>query len=126
MNKKGQVLVAFVLLLPIVFMMFGLVIDSGYLYIEKRNVDNSVKDALEYGLKNIEEENIETKIKKQINLNISEIEKLDVNINDKMIEIELEKSKKSVFSLVFSKYKYDIFSHYKGYIKEDKIIIRKV
>lgn len=117
---------AFVLLLPIMFMLMGLIIDCGYLYIEKRNVDNNIKDALEYGLKHIEEENIENKLKKQLNLNIEEIEKLDISVNDKKIEIKLEKSKKSIFTLVFSKHKYDISSHYKGYIKEEKIVIRKV
>ena len=126
MNKRGQVLVAFVLLLPIMFMLIGLVIDCGYLYIEKRNIDNNVKDALEYGLKHIDSNNIEDKMKKQLSLNIKEIEKLDVSISDKIIEIELEKSKKSIFTLVFSKHKYQISSHYKGYIKEEKIVIRKV
>ena len=126
MNKRGQVLVGFVLLLPIMFMLIGLIIDCGHLYIEKRNVDNNIKDALEYGLKHIEEENIENKIKKQINLNIEEIEKLDISINDEIIEIELEKSKKSIFTIVFSKHKYDISSHYKGYIKEEEMVIRKV
>ena len=126
MNKRGQVLVAFVLLLPIVFMLIGLIIDCGYLYIEKRNIDNNIKEALEYGLKNIKEENIENKIQKLLNINIEEIEKLDITINDKIINIKLEKSKKSIFTLVFSKYNYEISSHYKGYIKEEKIIIRKV
>ena len=126
MNRKGQALVAFVLLLPIMFMLIGLIIDCGYLYIEKRNVDNNIKDALEYGLKHIEEDNIENKIKKQLNLNIEEIEILNISINNKIIEVELEKSKKSIFTLVFSKYKYEISSHYRGYIKEDEIIIRKV
>ena len=126
MNKRGQVLVAFVLLLPIMFMLIGLVIDCGYLYIEKRNVDNNIKDALEYGLKNIDNDNIEDKMTKQLNLNIKEIEKLNVFINDNIVEIELEKSKKSIFTLVFSKHRYSISSHYKGYIKEEKIVIRKV
>lgn len=126
MNKRGQVLVAFVLLLPILFMLIGLIIDCGYLYIEKRSVDNNIKDALEYGLKHIEEDNIEDKLKKQLNLNIEEIEKLNINIVDKIIEIKLEKNKKSIFTSVFSKHKYEISSHYKGYIKEDKIVIRKV
>ena len=126
MNKKGQVLVAFELLLPIMFMLIGLIIDCGYLYIEKRKVDNNIKDALEYGLKHIEEENIEDKVEKQLNLNIKDIKKLDISINDKIIEIKLEKSKKSIFTIVFSKHKYDISSHYKGYIKEEKIVIRKV
>ena len=125
MNKKGQVLVAVVLLIPIMFMFIGLIIDLGYLYIEKRNIDNNIKDALEYGLKNIEDANIENKLRKQLKLNIENIEKLNIKINDKIIEIELEKSRKGVFTLVFSKSEYKISSHYKGYINEEKIVIRK-
>lgn len=117
---------AFVLLLPILFMLMGLIIDCGYLYIEKRNVDNNIKDALKYGLEHIEDDNVENKIKKQLNLNIEEIDKLNITINDKIIEIQLEKSKNSIFTLIFSKYKYNITSHYKGYENSDEIIIRKV
>ena len=106
MNKRGQVLVAFVLILPIIFMLIGLIVDCGYLYIEKRNVDNNVKDVLKYGLKHIDEENIENKIKKQINLNIDQIDKLDVNINDEIIEIELKKSKKSIYLKIYTFYIY--------------------
>ena len=126
MNRRGQVLVAFILLLPIIFMLIALIIDCGYLYIEKRNVDNNIKDVIKYGLKNIEVDGIENKLKNQLYFNIEEIEKLNIKINNKIIEIELEKSKKSIFTLVFSKYKYKITSHYKGYINEEKIVIRKV
>lgn len=127
MNKKGQVLIAFVLLLPVIFMLAGLIIDCGYLYIEKRNVDNNIKDALEYGLKNIEEDTniLEQKLKNQLNLNIENIKKMNIKINNKIIEIELEKSKKGVFTLIFFKSEYKISSHYKGYINDDEIVIRK-
>ena len=53
MNSKGQVLVLFMLLLPLVFMMLALIIDTGLLYIEKRHVDLVVKDTTEYGIKTI-------------------------------------------------------------------------
>ena len=127
LNKKGQVLIAFVLLLPVMFMLAGLIIDCGYLYIEKRNIDNNIKDAIEYGLKNIEEDSpvLEQKIKNQLNINISDIKNINIKINSKAIEIELQKSKKGIFTLIYSKSEYKISGHYKGYIYDDEIVVRK-
>ncbi len=128
MNKKGQVLIAFILLLPIIFMFLGLLIDCGYLLLEKRNVDNNTKDALKYGLKIVDEDEkiVESKIKKQLNSNIEDVKKLDIKIENKIIEINVEKTKKSIFTVIFSRYEYLITSHYRGYINENKIVIRKV
>lgn len=127
-NNKGQVLVAFVLMLPIIIMFCGLIIDCGYLFIEKRKVDNNIKDAITYGLNNIEleEEVIRAKITKILNVNIDDISTLEINIENKSVDINLEKYKKGIFTNIFSKQEYKISSHYKGYINEDKIVIRKV
>ncbi len=48
MNNKGQVLVAFVLLTPIMIMFTALIIDTGILYIDKRKLDYTVRDAVTY------------------------------------------------------------------------------
>lgn len=127
-NNKGQVLVAFILLLPVLVMLLGLLVDCGYLYYEKRRVDNNLIDALKYGLNNIDEDAnvLKSKIRKQLNLNIEDIQKLDIKIEDNIIEIELKKVKKGIFTVIFSKYQYDISGHYKGYKDMEKIIIRKV
>ena len=129
MNKnKGQVLVAFILLLPVLFMFMGLLVDVGYLYIEKRIVDNNVKDALEFGLNSTEQDTsvIKNKIKNQLHLNVDEIKILDITMENQIIEVKLEKVKKSIFSVIFSKFEYKISSHYRGYINEEEIVIRKV
>jgi len=127
-NNQGQVLVTFVLLLPILIMFFGLTLDCGYLYIEKRNVDNNVKDALKYGLNNISEDThiIENQIKKQLNLNIDDIKNINVIISEQTIEIEIDKIQKSIFTMLFSNYNYKISSHYRGYINEKELVLRKV
>jgi len=128
MNKnKGQVLVAFILLLPVLFMFMGLIVDVGYLYIEKRHIDNNVKDVLEFGLTHIEQDTniIKNKIKKQLDLNIDDIKNLDIKVENQIIEVKLEKSKKSIFSVIFSKFEYKISSDYRGYINEEEIVIRK-
>ena len=128
MNKKGQVLVAFVLILPLILMFGSLIVDVGYLYIEKRDVDNNIKDAIKYGLKNINEDNnyLKYKIENQIKLNIDNIDILNVNIDNNMIEIKLTKKKESVFAYIFSNAKYEISTHYRGYNDKNNFILRKV
>lgn len=127
-KNRGQVLAVFILILPVLFILSGLIIDCGYLYIEKRNVDNNIKDVLEYGLKSNETDInvLKNKIKRQLNLNIDDIELIDIEIENKDIEINLEKTKTGIFTVIFSKFDYKVTSHYRGYINKDKIVIRKV
>ena len=53
LNNKGQTLVAFIILIPVLIMIFTLVVDLGLLSIEKRKIDNEIKSTITYGLKNI-------------------------------------------------------------------------
>ena len=78
-------------------------------------------------MKNIEEDSniLENKLNNQLNLNIEDVQKLNININNQIIEIQLEKTKKGIFTLIFSKSEYKISSHYKGYIINGDMIIRK-
>ena len=57
MNNKGQTLVVFVILLPLILLIFVGLIDIGNLYINKRNINNILDKAVEYKKegKNIEE-----------------------------------------------------------------------
>ena len=121
MNNKGQTLVVFVIILPIILMIFTLIIDLGFLYIEKRNIDNNVYDIVEYYLDNIDDINIETKVKELLNKNIKDID--DIIINDELeyIEVRVLKTRKSIYSIITNETKIDIV--YKGF-KEDKKIIK--
>ena len=46
MNNKGQTLVLFVLLLPLLTLVLGLVINYGTIIISKKNVDMTIKSIL--------------------------------------------------------------------------------
>lgn len=124
MNRKGQVLVAFIILLPLLFMVMAIIIDLGNLYVQKRNIENNVKDVLKYSLSNLEDIELETKIRNQLNLNIDDIDNLNIKIKDEIIEIKLEKTKKGIFNSIIKK-PYEISIHYKGYIKEEQIVVQK-
>ena len=48
MNKKGEVLVLFIIILPLVIFIFGMVIGKVYLYGEKKRQEDLAKSACNY------------------------------------------------------------------------------
>ncbi len=95
MNKKGQVLALFVILLPILILLVGLIIDTGLAYMEKRKIENLLYDTISYGLDHIEENDIKMKLKYLIteNLNIES----DITIENNIITIQIEAKIKTFF-----------------------------
>ena len=120
MNNKGQTLVIFVIVLPILLIMLTLIVDLGFLYIEKRNIDNNVYSSLKYYLENINDNDIKGKVRKLLNKNIKE---LDINIDEtnEYVEISVSKKHKSLYSIITHNTTIDI--SYKG-MKESKRIIK--
>lgn len=122
MNSKGQVLVVFIILLPLILLFVSLIIDVGVLYSEKRNVDNNVKSTIEYGLKHIEKDNTKKIMSDLLKENIDDIDSLYIDIQNSKITVTLVKKQRSIFNLKQSS---EIRSSYVGYIKEDKIKLIK-
>ena len=122
MNNKGQTLVLFVLILPIIIFIMLLVIDVSNMFITKQELNNINKIVLNYGLDIIEEENIDRKLEELINKNIS-VNEHTIRIDNGIIEIDL---KKNIQGIVTKKKIYEVKSTYKGYIEEDKKIISRV
>ena len=121
MNNKGQILVIFVIMLPIFLILLTFVIDLGLVSIEKRNISNNTYDCVEYYLNNKDDENIEDKIKSLLNKNINNIDNIKINNTDEYIEITVSKKHKSLYSVISNNY--DIKITYKG-IKESNEIIK--
>lgn len=120
MNNKGQTLVVFVIILPILLIMFTLIIDLGSMYIEKRNIENNVYDSVVYYLENIDEEDINNRINKLLNKNIKNIDELIINKEEDYVEIKVSKVRKSIYSIITNDT--EISVNYKGYKKDKKII----
>ena len=96
MNSKGQVLVIFVILLPIFLMIFTFAIDLGMLSIEKRKIDNNTYDALEYYL----ESNNKDKTIKLIENNIEDI-KVNIEDSENSVEISISKEYKGIYNIIY-------------------------
>ena len=103
LNNKGQSLVAFIIILPIILFVMAIVIDIGLMGVQKRKVNNVIKSTIEYGLKH---NSSEEWLKEMIDKNIK-YQNIEIAINED-IYITLE-------------YEYDqIF----GFIKDNKVQVR--
>lgn len=126
LGNKGQSLAIFVIFIPVFIMIGTLVVDVCYAKYNARRLDNIAKEVLRYGLKHIEEEPFDNMVD-LIYQNDSEIDDYKINIDNenKRIEITLSKSTKGFFGSVVGKEIYKEKSTYVGYLDNEKIIIEK-
>jgi len=107
MDNKGQVLVIFILIIPIVLLVFAYVIDTshiGYENVKLERINRTViKDA---SLEKLTDEQIREYIYK----NDSKIIINSIEIKEQQIEITLSKNIKSLFAVLTGKNNYKITS----------------
>jgi len=118
MNKKGQVLVLFLLLLPIMIMLFAMVVDLGLLMTRTYRVKQNIKQAIKYGL---ESGDIES-MKLMLDKNIDDEYVVSTNGN---IEITLNGTYDTIFTNIFKAKSYEYNYKYLGYIDNGEIIIKE-
>ena len=113
----------FVLLIPLIFLLFGIVVDIGLSYTEKRKLDNTTKMTIEYGLENIGKENIKAEMSDLLTKNIENLDEVNIHVEDSLIRINTSSHYDSIFSKIFGKEEYQITSKYKGYNENGTITV---
>lgn len=126
LNNKGQSLVMFVLIIPILLMVLILVLDSGRMYLERRELDNINYIALDYAITKIAEEDIDEKIVEIIKKNDQDIVITKNNIEDNKIYLVTEKEYDGYFLGFINKKLVTVKSAYVGYQIENKKYIERV
>ena len=113
MNNKGQSLVLFIIIIPLIIIMFVFVVDVSRLYYEKNRLDNiNVLVLKKYSDKN------DSEIERIIRKNDSDITNIEINHENN--SLTLTKNIDVIFIGVLNKNKYEINSTYK--IEDEKII----
>ncbi len=127
MDNKGQTLVLFVILLPLLFVLLALVIDIGLLVNEKSKVDNAVKDSIKSALKSEPSSNqiVEERVAYLINSNIEDIKIKKIEYKDSVLYVSVSKNYKTLFARILSQKNYSIDMSFKAYIENDEVIIKK-
>ena len=123
MNRKGQVLVGFVLLLPLIIMLFAYVIDNGVLIRNKNKLDELTRTVVTYALEH--REKTESELKEYIRKNESNLDQIEIYL-DEDVQIHLVKTVDAIFGNAIGIKQYTISSYYIGEQKEGEIILRKV
>ena len=123
LDRKGQSLVLFVLIIPILVGIMALVLDVGKVLNTKNELDNITELVLEYGLK--EENPVEEELLKLMNYNTKK-EISEVVIQDEIIKIETKTYVEGIFSSLFGFDGFEVMSTYQGYWEKEKKIIQKV
>ena len=121
MNNKGQSLVLFVLIIPILFGIMAIVIDCGKVFLCKNRQENVLDLALEYGLTG--EKN--TVIEDILDKNFDGGEHQVVWDDDK-VSIVVHEKVDGVFSSLFGFSTFDVVSKYQGSVIDGKKSIEKV
>lgn len=107
MNNKGQVLVIFVLIIPILLLFGTYIIDLTYLYYHSNKL-NEINDLVikETNAKKLSIEQVNEYVK----LNDNEVNVATINITNETIEITLQKEVKSLFGRIIGKDRYVLSS----------------
>ena len=126
LNNKGQSLILFVLMLPVLLFVMILVIDMGNLMVEKQKLNNINYIMIDYGLSNLTNEDLEEYIYNYLKLNDEKIDKIKVSKTDNDITINLGKKESSMLGHILNLKEVEIISSYKGSIIDDKKVIERL
>ncbi len=121
MKNRGQVLVSFLLLLPILGIFLGFLFDLAYLGTEKRKMENVGKEAIRYGFQEKQEESI----KSYLEQNLEDFELKNLKFSEHIISFKIKKKVKSNYSILTGKKIYTISISFEGTLEDGKIIITK-
>ena len=125
MNNKGQSLVLFIVLIPVLLIILFTVYDIGNIVLLKEKIDNINYITTYYGLDNIDSLDLENKLEDMITKNKDDIDKVEIDIDNGMIKIKLEDKLDNKISVIKSLININITSSYVGYLENNKKIIRK-
>jgi len=126
MNNRGQTLIVFILLLPLIGLLLAFVINEGYVYIAKRALASDVKEAINYRFKLEEDDEvIYDKIQNYIYKNVDNISFLDIKIGNDYIKIITSINVKAELPMIIKRNSFLITVAYEGYISDDKVVIIK-
>ena len=118
MNKHGQTLIFFVILIPILLGLCALVVDVGYIVSKNRELKEVSKTIIEDYFNGLDVQ----EIKELYEENSIPIDNLEIDINEDSIHIVNYYEVDSIFGSVIGISDYDIRVDITGTIKDDKVI----
>lgn len=119
LNSKGQSLVVFVVLLPILLLFMAFIFELGNITYLKNKYENEIKSTIEYGLKHQEDENLKSKLNRLLDENLEGNK--EISITENSVEIHITHNPNGIYSELF-KQQFEISLTYIGQFDTGKII----
>ena len=126
MNRKGQVLVMFVILLPIFFIIMTLLVDIGNLILTNNEINDVSYLVLEYCLDHIDEDDIIDNSKELLQLNNKNITIDSFKIDNDKVYLDVSYQVKGIISNIVNIKLFNINNKYVAYIKDNKKVIERI
>ncbi len=125
MNNKGQSLVTFVLILPILFLILFMVYEIGRMSLIKNQLDGINYIVMDYGIDKIEDSDVKEQLEELIKKNKDDIDNIIIDINDNKLYITLSSRYSNNITLFKKNNLLRVRSSYVGYLDGDKKIIKE-
>ena len=121
MNNKGQTLIIFVILIPILILVAAIVVDTGLMTFEKERyrgiIENGIEEYFDTG--NVEE------TEKIFSLNDIPKEEYTIIVQENQIEVSLNITIEAIFGKIINIEEYEIKMNYVGTKEGERVIINK-
>lgn len=121
MNKNGQTLIIFVILIPIILTTLAIVVDVGILVHEFQRTRGILDDGIREYFENYEEEDIPTLLR----LNDIPIENLEIRPYEDKVEVSIQYSIDSLFGKLINIKNYEIKINRIGKKENETVMISK-
>jgi len=121
MNNRGQTLILFVILIPIILTMLAIVVDVGVLVLEFQKTRGIVDDGIHEYFETLDEEKIRTLLE----LNDVPLDNFEIEISQNQVEVSLYYSIDSIFGKLINIKSYDIKVHREGILQDETVLITK-
>ena len=120
MNKRGQTLVVFILLIPLFLLVAAFIVDKGYMVYKNIEMKNVTKDIIRIHLnkKALTDEEIIDIYKK----NDIPTTKLNINIKEDKITISNTYYVDSIFGKIVNLSNYEVSCKVTGFLKDNKVV----
>ncbi len=119
MNKHGQTLILFVILIPLLLVLMGFLIDTSFVLSKKIHLREVTKDVLQEGMNKNDE-----KIKEMFLANDVLVDNLEIIRKNNELEIKNEMNIKSIFGAIVGIKEYHIRVDYTAVLVNGKINIK--
>ena len=126
LNNKGQTLVMFIVIIPILISIMVLVIDLGSAFTKKQELNNVNKLVIEYGLDNLDQENLESDLTSYITMNAKDLSNVKVTVENNTINVTTKAYIDGIISKALNIDGFEIVSEYHGYLSASEKRIERV